>query len=221
MFRRLINLLFPPKCHFCRCLLTKEETDLCHTCRREAPLFISEKMSFQYVAQWTALWYYKGKVRSCIRRFKFWNARGYADFFGRLLALKLQNEEYLPKIDIITCTPVSFFRRLRRGYDQTYLIAKVMCRELGTKPTRTLIRVKHAKPLASMGTSRAHRSAVIRGAYRAVNKRQFAGKNVLMIDDILTSGATAEETSKVLMLAGAKSVYFAVVAAVSQNKQPK
>ena len=185
MFRRLNDLLFPPKCHFCRCLLTKEETDLCHTCRREAPEFISEKMSFSYVAEWTAVWYYKRKVRGCIRRFKFWNARGYADFFGRMLAVKLQDTEFLQNIDIITWTPVSFFRRLHRGYDQTYLIVKALCRELGIKPTRTLIRIKHAKPLASVGTDRAHRSAVIRGAYRAVNKKQFAGKNILLVDDVL------------------------------------
>lgn len=221
MFRKLIDLLFPPKCYFCRELLDKDETDLCHTCRREAPVFISEKMSLQYVAQWTAVWYYKGKVRGCIRRFKFWNARGCADFFGRLLAVKLQDWDCLQDIDVITWTPVSILRRLRRGYDQTYLIVKTLCRELGGKPTRTLIRIKHAKPLAGMAVSKAHRAAAIKGAYCAVNKRRFAGKNVLLVDDVLTTGATAEETAKTLAIAGAKNVYFAAIAAVNQNKQPK
>lgn len=218
MFRRLVDLLFPPKCCFCRCLLSENETDLCNTCRTNAPEFVGEKLSFSNVAEWTAVWYYKGKVRGCLHRYKFWNARGYADFFGRMLALKLQSWDGFQNVDVVSWMPVSFFRRLRRGYDQTYLIVKALCRELGLKPTRTLLRLKHAKPLSNAVAKKHIRSVLVRGAYTSVNKRRFAGKKVLLVDDILTTGATAEEAGKTLMLAGAEKVSFIAVAAVSQNK---
>ena len=220
MIRKLVDLLFPPRCCFCKTLLADQETDLCHECRLTAPEYISEKRSVQNIAEWTSVWYYKGNVRTSIKRYKFWNARGYADFYGRMLALKLQTWEHTKQIDLITWTPISWLRRIQRGYDQSYLIAKVLCRELGTKPVSTMIRLRHSKPLSSLpGDSR--RRDVIRNAYTCVNKRRFAGKNVLVIDDILTTGATASEVGRTLKAAGAAKVYFATVAVAPKEKHKK
>lgn len=217
ILRKLINLLFPPKCVFCRCLLTDEETDLCHTCRKTAPEFISEKRSFENIAEWTAVWYYRDKVRGSIHRFKFWNARGYAGFYGKMLALKLQESDFAGKYDLITWTPVSPFRRLRRGYDQTRLVALALGRELGIKPVRALFRVRHTKPQSRMA-SEAHRRANVKGAYRCINRKAVAEKRVLLLDDVLTTGATADEAAKTLRFVGAKDIYFAAIAAARKDK---
>ena len=64
MLHRIKNLLFPPKCVLCRTLLSAEETDLCRSCRENMPVFTGRKISLSFVADWTALWYYKDDVRT-------------------------------------------------------------------------------------------------------------------------------------------------------------
>ena len=98
----LLRLLFPPKCHFCRKVLTYRETDLCHSCREHAPEFTRAKRNFQLVAHWTAVWYYKGDVAKSIRRFKFYNARSYAKFYARAIAMKLKEDPFEQEIDVLT-----------------------------------------------------------------------------------------------------------------------
>ena len=73
MIHRLWQLLFPPRCVLCKTLLGKEETDLCHHCRENAPELERSDFRLSFVARWTALWYYNGKVRSSILRYKFRN----------------------------------------------------------------------------------------------------------------------------------------------------
>ena len=94
MLQRITQLLFPPKCILCRTLLQKHETDLCHACRTDAPEFTKAKIKLSFLAGWTAVWYYKDTVRQSLLRYKFYNARSYADVYGRFLAMKLQTEGF-------------------------------------------------------------------------------------------------------------------------------
>ena len=213
----LTRLLFPPKCHFCRKLLDESETDLCHTCRAEAPEFSHSKRNFQLIAQWTAVWYYKGNVRNSIRRFKFYNARGYADFYGRALAMKLQEDPFGDGFDVLTWVPVSPLRRFTRGYDQAELLARALGRELGMTPVPGLVKFRHTKPQSGI-RDRALRRANVFNAYRGINPQAFAGKRVLLVDDVVTTGSTAGECAKMLLVSGATHVYLAAVAATPNNK---
>ena len=137
----LLRLLFPPKCHFCRKVLTHRETDLCHRCREDAPEFTRSKRSFQLIAHWTAVWYYKGNVARSIRKFKFYNGRSYAKFYARAIAMKLKDEPFEQDIDILTWVPISPLRQFQRGYDQSELIAKALGKELGITPVRILKKI--------------------------------------------------------------------------------
>ena len=92
MMQRLLNLLFPPKCVLCGKILEKEETDLCRQCRTEISDFPKPKRAIPFIESWLALWYYEGDVRRSILRFKFHNARSYAEIYGRMLAMKLAQE---------------------------------------------------------------------------------------------------------------------------------
>ena len=62
MIKRVLRLLFPPKCVLCKKLLTPQETDLCSHCRIHAPEFPGAKITLSFVAQWTGIWYYKDDV---------------------------------------------------------------------------------------------------------------------------------------------------------------
>lgn len=213
----LTQLLFPPKCHFCRKVLDDNETDLCHGCREKAPEFRPSKRNFQLIAQWTAVWYYKDDVRNSIRRFKFYNARSYANFFGRAIAMKLLEDPFGCDFDVLTWVPVSPLRRFTRGYDQSELIARALGEELGMEPIPGVKKLRHTKPQSGIRDSALRRANVF-NAYGGINAEQFAGKRVLLVDDVVTTGSTASECAKAILVSGATHVFLATVAATPNHK---
>lgn len=215
MLHRLMDLLFPPKCILCGKLLTRQETDLCHDCRTDGPEFIKAKRKIPFVAQWTGIWYYKGAVSESIQRYKFGNARRYADAYARLLALRLQQED-MDTFDILSWIPISPTRQRKRGYDQCYLLAKALGRELGCKPVRVLSKTLDNPPQSGI-TSSAERRANVLGVYAARNKALFRGKRVLLLDDVITTGSTASECAKTLQYSGVKDVYLATIAVADKK----
>ena len=205
------NVLFPPKCVLCGKLLKKEETDLCRTCRVEAPEYPSGKRKLQFLDSFAAVWYYEGYVRKSLLRFKFHNARSYASAYGRILAMRLL-QEHPDGFDCITWVPGSTLRKFRRGYDQVELLAKAVGKELGMHPVPLLKKVRNNKQQSRI-TGSAERRANVLGVYRATHPEAVRGKRILLLDDILTTGATAGECARVLLTAGAKEVHCAVIAA--------
>ena len=207
---KLKELFFPSKCVLCGKVL-KEQTDLCHSCRSETEEFTKSKKKISFVAGWTALWYYKEKVRVSMLRYKFYSRRSFGQTYGRLLAMKLQKKP-ICEYDILTWVPVSALRKWRRGFDQSELIAQRVGQELQTPAEPILKKIRHT-PAQSGLSGAAHRKANIIGAYAVLDPGKVAGKRILLVDDIITTGATASECAKTLLIAGAKEVYCVAVAA--------
>ena len=216
LFYRILQFLFPPKCVLCGRLLEKNETDLCHSCRCDTPEFPKSNLKLPYLAHWSALWYYEGTVRGSILRFKFHGARSYAEIYGRQLAMKLLSEDV--PFDILTWVPISRLRLWRRGYDQVQLIAEAVGNELGIQPVSTLDKIRNNRPQSHLGNA-AQRRANVLGAYRLKDHVQVQGMRILLLDDIITTGATAGECARVLLTAGAKEVFCAAVAAAPHHKK--
>ena len=211
LYQYLMSILFPPKCVLCGKLMKNGELDLCRECRVEAPEYPNRKEKLQFLDSFTAVWYYEGSVRKSLLRYKFYNARSFASAYGRLLAMKLLRE-HPEGFDVLTWVPISRLRKFRRGYDQVELIAKAVGRELGMDPVPALQKVRHNRPQSGIHGAEKRRANVL-GAYREIDREAIAGKRVLLLDDILTTGATAGEAARVLLTAGAKEVHCAAVAA--------
>ena len=211
LFQNVADLLFPPKCVLCRKILEPDETDLCHRCRVELPEFPHSRVKLTFLDSWTSVWYYEGNVRTSILRYKFHGARHYASAYGRVLAMRLLRE-YPEGFDVLTWIPISPIRRLKRGYDQGELLAEAVGLELGMEPVRTLRKVRDNPPQSGI-TGVAQRRANVLGVYRTVDPEQFRDKRVLMLDDIITTGATASEAARMLLTAGAKEVHCGTIAA--------
>lgn len=207
----LMNLLFPPKCILCGRLLEKKAQDLCRECRCDSPEYPFRKDKIQFLDSFTAVWYYEGNVRRSLLRYKFYNSRSFAAGYGRLLAMKLL-QTHPEGFDCLTWVPVSRLRKLQRGYDQVELLAKAVGRELGMEPIPLLRKVRHNRPQSGV-SGMAERRANVLGAYRERNPGQIAGKRILLLDDILTTGATAGECARVLLTCGAKEIHCAAIAA--------
>lgn len=209
------RLLFPPKCVLCGRLLEKEETDLCHTCRCDSPECGSRGKNYQFLESWTAVWYYERNIRDSILRFKFGRKRGYAQCYGRLLAMKLA-QAHPEGFDLLTWVPTGFFRKLKRGYDQSELLAKTVGAELGMVPVKLLRKIRNNPPQSGIKGA-AERRANVLGVYRAAQPEVVAGKRILLIDDIITTGATAGEAARVLLTDGGAQVHCGVVAAARHH----
>lgn len=211
LYHFLMELLFPSKCVLCRQLLKTGETDLCGSCRADAPEYPNRKIKLQFLDSFAAVWYYEGNVRASLLRYKFHNARSYSASYGRILAMKLLRE-YPDGFDVLTWVPVSRLRKLRRGYDQVELLAKAVGKELGMTPVPTLKKIRNNRPQSRLKGVEARRANVL-GAYRILENTDVKGKRVALLDDILTTGATAGECARVLLSAGAKEVHCAAMAA--------
>ena len=219
LLRWIGELLFPRKCVLCLKILEREETDLCRSCRVEAPECPGGAAKFSFLDSWTAVWYYEDPVRSSILRYKFYGARHYAACYGRILAMRLQ-ERHPEGFDALTWVPVSWLRKLRRGYDQVELLAKAVGRELGMQPLPFLKKIRHNPPQSGIH-GQAERRANVLGVYRLTEAAAVADKKILLLDDVITTGATAGECARVLLTGGASQVHFGAVAAARHQGKTK
>lgn len=204
-----LGLLFPRKCVFCGRLLAEGETDFCSRCHPEP--FEETGMYIPNVSRWTGVWRYEEPVRGALLRYKFQGQEQYGKVFGRALGEKIQ-EEFEGQYDILTYVPLSLRRNLKRGYNQVKILASEAGKELGIKPEAVLKKVRH-NPAQSSLASGSQRKANVQGVYRAIHKEKIAGKRILLIDDIITTGSTVSECAGVLLAAGAEEVICAAVAA--------
>ena len=217
LFHRLSQWLYPPKCVLCGRILEKDQTDLCHHCRIHAPECPVLNSKYPYLNSWVALWYYEDTVRRSLLRYKFYGKRSYASAYARLLGIKLMKEEKLD-FDILTFVPISAKRRRKRGFDQVELLAEKLGPQIGKAP-QPLLRKRRDNPAQSGIVGQAERRANVLGVYEVMNPELLVGKRILLLDDIITTGATASECARVLLTAGAKEVHFAVIAAARQHKK--
>lgn len=216
IIQKLLEFLFPPKCVLCRSILEKEETDLCRRCRSDAPKFGKRREKLRFVKDCTAVWYYEDQVRGSLIRYKFRNARSYWGCYSRMVAMRVAQD--LPEdIGIVTWVPIGPKRRRKRGYDQVELIAGGVGAELDLPVQRLLVKKRDNKPQSGIRTAE-HRRANVLGVYETENREMITGRNILLLDDIITTGSTVSECARMLTEAGAKNVYCAAVAAGRNHK---
>ena len=161
LFSQLLDLLYPPKCVFCRRLLRPEEHDVCARCVHELEPIPAPLRRGQFYTECYAVYPYEGVVAESLRRFKFSGQSQYAAAYGRMLAPLLRTAPF----EILSWVPVSAKRRRSRGYDQTELLAHAVAKELELPCTQTLQKIRH-NPAQSSQRDAAARRANVLGAYR-------------------------------------------------------
>lgn len=211
----ILDVFYPPKCILCGKLLSKDEVDLCLGCRLRLPLFQGDRASGLYVSKVYPLFFYEDNVRSSILRYKFQGVRHYCKFYGNLLAMSI-GAKAAGDYDGVVWVPVSARRRRGRGYDQSQLIAQVVAKQLNLPLIPALKKIRNNPAQSSKGNPEARRANVM-GVYKVENITAIFGKKLLLIDDIWTTGATANEAARMLLTGGAISVDCGVVAATRER----
>lgn len=209
--KTVLDILFPPRCVFCRAILKSRENGICSSCVEDLPYIkMSELPKIEFIDDFTSPLRYEASVRESILRYKFDGRNVYASTYAHILADSIR-ENLEDKFNLITWVPLSDERLKERGYDQAMLIAMATALELGDVAVETLRKSTHTEPQSSKG-GLSERKANISGAYELVDPELVEGKRVLLIDDIVTTGATVSECAKVFREGGAAAVFCASLA---------
>jgi competence protein ComFC len=155
--------------------------------------------------------HYSGIIKDSLIRFKFFNKPGYYRTFAKLLSGRILKVTDNKKFDIIISVPLHKSKELSRGYNQAYLISKALSREINIPEFSYLLERSRSTDAQSL-LGKGSRKENVRGAFRVTDKDKVKDKSVLIVDDIMTTGCTVDECSRMLKYAGAKSVIAAVVA---------
>ena len=211
LLRYLRNLLFPPKCCFCRRLLQDGQSNPCPECEKALPYTRGKAVTDgRFFQKCISPLFYEDAVREAILRYKFQNAAYYAEPFGKLLS-ELVRERLRNEFDLITWVPLSKKRLRKRGYDQAMLLARATADHLEAVCVPLLEKFRNVPAQSGLGRVE-QRRANVSGVYRAVRADLIAGKRILLIDDVVTTGSTLSECARILLLSGAASVVCATLA---------
>ena len=213
--RILLDLLFPPKCVFCRELLDNSEALICPVCQRKLPWLAGNQAhrKLPVISDCVSALRFQENVRESIHRYKFNGKSWYSETYGVLLA-QCVRDHLEERYDLISWVPVSRQRKRERGYDQSFLLAYEMGKILGQSPVELLKKMKHNQPQSGQKSESARRSNV-KGAYIAIRKDTLTGKRILLVDDIVTTGETLLECARTLKAAGAGDIVCVTLASTS------
>ena len=212
----ILELIYPSKCPFCGEIVSAgkkhstEHNGICKACREKLP-YIGEVRCMccgkpltdpaeEYCYDCTrqkhlfvdgrSLWVHKDAVENAVYAMKYQNRRIYGQTFGKEMA-----EHFLPylwerKITLIVPVPLHSRRKRKRGFNQAEIVAKVLSENTGIAMDAGAVkRIKATSPQKELGDK----------------------ENIVLIDDIYTTGSTLDEAARVLKKAGAENVYFLTV----------
>lgn len=211
----LLDLLYPPKCMLCHRLMDTSDTPTCGRCEYDLPEFEQTPAGVPFCGKVAAPFHYEGLVRGSILRFKFHGMQSYAKQYAVWMAAKLHGEG-MEHYDVITWVPCSARRRWTRGFDQSELLARALADEMQIPHAAMLKKIRHTKKQSTLRDP-ARRRANVLGAYEVMKPECVSGRKILLVDDVLTTGATMSECGKMLQLAGAEAPDCAVIAAARRK----
>lgn len=159
----------------------------------------------------TAALRYRGPVRQLVHNLKFHGDLSPSPWMSEQLLSKVRSMPWCDDLDIVVPVPLHWTRRLARRFNQSEVLARPVARGLG-RPlvARTLRRIRKTDPQSVLEPPQ--RRENVRGAFRVVRPNEVRGRNVLLVDDVMSTCATASECARALKQAGAKRICVAVFA---------
>lgn len=226
--RALVSLIFPPRCVICDRVLGGIDHGICKKCLPTIPwagdkaCMDARTQQIEFAARVIAPTYYEGGIREAILRYKFNGLFSYAPVLARLIAKEVGAAvgcgEILPP-EVVTFVPVSKKRRRKRGYDQAELLARAVARALGLPLVKALEKTVDTPAQSTLDEKT--RKANVVGAFRVRPEAaaEIAERHVLLIDDVLTTGATLAEAAKTVAYLLPGSIVCAAVAQTRSKTQ--
>ncbi len=206
---KLLDWFFPRRCPFCGKV---NQSDLpCESCQTTLPWLTGQAAHsrVEWIHETVSALVYRGAVRHGVLELKFGRKPARAKPLG-ILAAQCARDHLEGPFDLVSWPPLSAKRLRKRGFDQAEKLAVQVAAAYGQRPKRLF--QKEDRPAQSGLTDAAARRANVLGAYRLLCPEEVAGKTVLLVDDVVTTGATLSECARLLRTAGAKRVCAVTVA---------
>lgn len=213
--RFIISVFYPNKCITCNALID-EDVFLCERCEKRYKPGPSSKIGNKHLKSCAYSFYYEGDIKMAIWKFKFRRKLSYGSAFSEYM-FDCYNEYYFSgSIDYLIPVPMTPKKQRKRGYNQTIELANKLSDKTGI-PTINNGLIKVRENSNQHLSSFKERKLNVKGVYKANKDIDFKGKNVIIIDDVLTTGLTMFECAKELKKAGADSVYGITIASSSEK----
>ncbi|MCD8262328.1 MAG: double zinc ribbon domain-containing protein [Bacteroides sp.] len=222
----LLSLLYPRTCLVCEGRISSQEKILCTACNMQLPrishypkgreelekLFWG-KAEIRRVSSW--FYYTKGsRYRSLIYQLKYNGYKASGEILGSYMATELQAENFFEGIDLLVPVPLHPQKLKERGYNQSQWIARGVSRVTNI-PVATGNLYKHTPTSSQTRKSVYDRHTHTAGTFALCDKEQFRDKHILMVDDVLTTGATLTACSRILLEIPGTQVSILTLAAVN------
>lgn len=223
MLNALIDVLFPKVCYCCHALLNDYEQDVCTTCRTHLPItnfHFNDDDSVKKVLYGrvklelgTALLRFekKGMVQQLIHGLKYKKQEAIGDFLGHWLGGELKTVAAYQAIDIVIPVPLHRKKLKKRGYNQVAKFAQRIAESLNAQ-YRDDVLLKITNTKSQVLKKRLARWNHNDELFTLQNKQAIANKHLLLVDDLITTGATMEACATVLNQAGPLKISVAVMA---------
>ena len=205
LIEKLLDLLFPPRCPFCRSILKDHEKLICSACRKKLPWTVGDAriQRFRHIDACLSPLYYEGDVRRSLLRYKFGGMSVYAPKYAEIMSEAISSSDL--SFDLIAWVPLGRKRLKKRGYDQSKLLAQELAAAFQKPCPQLLVKTADNPAQSSIGSAE-KRKANVAGVYKVEDPFLVKGESILLVDDIVTTGATLSECARVLRGAGARRV---------------
>ena len=197
IYKEILDVIYPRK-NECIICSREDAYGLCSKCRNNITRVLGEDL---------CIGYYKGVLKELILKFKYEQDFAAGEILVELIEEKLKG---IDKEYIITYIPAGKKALKKRGYNQCEYIAKELSLITGNKVVKALKRIRETKVQKTL--SREERFKNIKGAFQVIDKKIVENKKILLIDDVITTGATMDEAILTLKGSGAKEVKILTLA---------
>jgi ComF family protein len=204
-------------CRRCRDKLHRAPQTVCAKCGAPsgASTFCRSCLSGYALDAGICLYHYDGVSSAIIKDFKYAKNKGGAYLCGQYLADELKTADWMRTVDMVAYVPGSPEKEKARGYNQAYMIACGIAEKSALMVGNGIL-IKTAETKDQIGLRFEERFENVKGAFAVADPQAVCGRNILIADDVFTSGATLNECAHALRLAGASRIYFATVAYADQ-----
>lgn len=219
----LIGLFYPRVCAGCDAHLMKHEENLCLVCKHDLPktyfwdydVTPTEKLFWGKIpvqAACSFLHFEEGEVvQELMHRLKYKGKTGVGLELGKMFGQILIEKGWFTDTDIIVPIPLHFTKEKRRGYNQSKFIAEGLAESLGAELRSNLMQRLIASETQTK-KSRYERSKNVSSVFKATHADKLRGKNVLLVDDVVTTGSTLTEAGAELVRGGVNKLYIVTLA---------
>lgn len=198
----LLDIIFPPKCVYCN----KSGKYICEKCFSKLNnKYLFKKVNNDFFDYFVCGDFYQGITKIQIHNFKFHEKSYLYKYFIELILENKEIYNFLKKFDIITFVPMTSNKKLIRGYNQSELLAEELGKSLNINVLNLLDKVKENKVQSSL--SGKERTKNVENVFQFLNQNNcIFNKNIILVDDIFTTGSTIREVSKILKQNGVNKI---------------